>query len=366
MKRKTVEQRTVLLGVVGSHAYRLNIPTSDLDFRGICIGLREHYLGFEKFEQKENGWAKEEGIFDFLDNAEDAVIYELRKYIQLAVDNNPNILELLWLEKEDYRVLTPVGEKLIERRQDFLSTKAKHTFSGYAMAQLKKIEMHRKWLLHPIEECPTPEQFGIIGIEPLSKSEVNAFLEFLYVIIRDRIAFLEVEEEFNSFLEDRLDFKGAIKQYPLPEKALGYVQHLSQCSDNYIQLLQATQRYQSAMNAYKNYQQWKANRNPARAALEATVGYDAKHAMHCLRLLKMGIEILSQGEVIVNRERAGDASLLRAVRSCEYSYEQVMEMANTLLAEMDSHYQTSSLPKSVNKKAMSEFCEELIELQGFS
>jgi hypothetical protein len=44
----------------------------------------------------------------------------------------------------------------------------------------------------------------------------------------------------------------------------------------------------------------------------------------------------------------------------------VMEMATTLLAEMDSHYQTSSLPKSVNKKAMSEFCEELIELQGFS
>jgi uncharacterized protein len=366
MDRRTVEQRTILLSISGSQAYRLNTPTSDQDYKGVCVGLKKHYLGFEKFEQKDGGWSDESGEFAFLDGVKDIVIYELRKYMQLAIENNPNILELLWQDPEDYRVITPVGQKLINNRQAFLCTKAKHSFSGYAFSQLKRIEMHRKWLLNPVEKAPTPEEFGIVGIQPMSKEQMNAFLEFLYVIIQDRIAFSEIEEEFAAFLEQRVDFKGALKQYPLEPDVLGYVKKLTNSSDNFIHLLHATQNYQAAMRAYQNYQQWKANRNPMRSALEAKVGYDAKHAMHCMRLLHMGIEILKEGVVIVNREKAGDAPLLRSVRNCEYSYEQIMAMATESQAELETLYRTSALPKTVDRSAMSELCEELVELQGWN
>ncbi len=366
MDRRTVEQRTILLSISGSQAYRLNTATSDQDYKGVCVGLKKHYLGLESFEQKDSGWAFEPGDFVFLDGVQDVVAYELRKYMQLAIENNPNILELLWQDPEDYRIMTPVGKKLVEHRQAFLCTKAKHSFSGYAISQLRRIEVHRKWLLNPIEKAPTPEEFGIVGVKPMPKEQLNAFLEFLYVLIQDRISFSEIEEEFATFLEKRVDFKSALKQYPLELNVLGYVQNLTGSSDNFIHLLHATQTYQAAMRAYQNYQQWKANRNPMRSALEAKVGYDAKHAMHCLRLLHMGIEILKDGVVIVNREKAGDAPLLRAVRNCEYTYDQIMAMAAESQAELECIYRTSSLPKTVDRVAMSTLCEELVEMQGWN
>ncbi len=42
MKRIEVEQRTILIGLAGSHGYGLNRPDSDLDFRNeLCMELVE-------------------------------------------------------------------------------------------------------------------------------------------------------------------------------------------------------------------------------------------------------------------------------------------------------------------------------------
>ena len=41
----------ILLGLGGSHAYGTNVPTSDLDIRGIAIEKPEELIGYQKFEQ---------------------------------------------------------------------------------------------------------------------------------------------------------------------------------------------------------------------------------------------------------------------------------------------------------------------------
>ena len=53
MNREEVEKRTILLGIVGSQAYRINTATSDIDLKGIAVAKKRHYLGFETFEQKD-------------------------------------------------------------------------------------------------------------------------------------------------------------------------------------------------------------------------------------------------------------------------------------------------------------------------
>src|SRR6478736_1937127 len=100
---------TVIFGKSGSHSYGLNTPESDLDYKGIAIPPREFFHGFmKKFEQVELKKTKDSDI--------EFVIYEIRKFFNLCADNNPNIMELLWLDPSDYLTVTPIGEKIIAAR----------------------------------------------------------------------------------------------------------------------------------------------------------------------------------------------------------------------------------------------------------
>lgn len=361
MKRIEVEQRTIFIGLSGSHGYGLNRIGSDYDYRGVFIASKKYYLGFDSIEQKNDGW-DEPGIFPFIDGSEDTVIYELRKVIQLLAAANPNILELLWLN--EYPVLTEVGKYLIKYRQLFLSRKVKHTYSGYAFAQIKKMETHRKWLLNPPEKKPLPEDFGIKDA-PLNKDELHAFLEYIYNLVRGKIEFLEEAEELYRLLTADIDFKGLLKQHSLPDEALVYSQQLTNSRGDFIRLLQKSQKYQIALREWQAYLSWQKNRNPARAEMERESGFDLKHGMHCIRLLRSGLEILREGKVIVNRNEAGDAAELKAILQGEYSYEQVMKMADDLVAQMDIVYQQSTLLHSPNLAQINELCIELVEMQGW-
>ncbi|MBD2166194.1 nucleotidyltransferase domain-containing protein [Calothrix membranacea FACHB-236] len=363
MKRIIVEQRSILIGLAGSHGYGLNRPDSDFDYRGVFIAPKGYYLGFDRIEQKENGW-DEPGIFSFLDNNKDTVIYELRKILQLLAGANPNVLELLWLG--NYPVLTPVGEHLIKHKQLFLSKKVKHTYSGYAFAQIKKMETHRKWLLNPPQKKPLPSDFGIEDELPLVKDDLNAFLEYLYLLIRGRIEFLEEAEQLYQLLTADIDFKGMLKQYTLPDETLEYTQKLTNSRKDFIRLLQKSQNYQIALREWKAYLSWQENRNPARAEMERKSGFDLKHGMHCIRLLRSGLEILQQGEIIVDRRIAADVDDLKAILHGDYSYEQVMKMAEELVAKMETAYTQSTLPHKPDLKRINELCMELVEMQGWS
>ena len=74
--------------VTGSRLYGTSTPESDTDIRGVFIPPEEYYLGFlNKVEQVE-------------DKVSDVTHWELSKYLKLALDNNPNILELLFVPKE--------------------------------------------------------------------------------------------------------------------------------------------------------------------------------------------------------------------------------------------------------------------------
>jgi predicted nucleotidyltransferase len=362
MKRIEVEQRAIFVGLAGSHGYGLNRPTSDYDYRGVFIAPKRYYLGFDSIEQKDSGW-DEPGIFAFLDHNQDTVIYELRKVLHLLAGANPNVLELLWLT--NYPFLTPIGQHLINHKKLFLSKKVKHTYSGYAFAQIKKMETHRKWLLHPPEKKPLPSDYGIEDEAPLSKDELNAFLEYLYLLIRGKIEFLAESEQLYKLLTADIDFKGMLKQYALADEALEYTQNLTHGRKDFIRLLQKSQSYQIALREWKAYLSWQENRNPVRAEMERSSGFDLKHGMHCIRLLRSGLDILRTGELIVDRRVAGDVEDLKAILKGEYTYEQVMQMAEDLVAQMDVFYEQSSLPNKPDLEQINALCMELVEMQGW-
>jgi uncharacterized protein len=360
MNRLEIENRTILLALTGSRGYGLVTESSDYDYRGVFVATKPYYLGLKEIEHKDSGWTEEEGKFDFL--SKDTTIYELKKFLKLSIDNNPNILELLWFK--NYAHLTDAGKILLQHRQMFLSKRVKQTYTGYGYAQIKKLESHRRWLLDPPTQKPTPADFGFQEIPLLTVSEMNSFLQYLYLLVRDRVQFLEPAKELYNLLTAEIDFKAILKQYYLPEETLAYTQKLAHSSKDFIKLLQLSQRYHKAVQEYKNYQQWQKNRNPARAVMEAKVGYDCKFAMQAIRLLKTGIEVLQTQQLIVDRREAGDAEELLAIKQGQYTYDEVMAIANELYQQLDVAHDASTLPPFVDREAVDCLCVNLVEKQG--
>lgn len=166
-----LKDSTIMLVRSGSHAYGLNVATSDEDFKGVAIPPSEYFHGFNKtFEQAEG-------------RDPDTAIYEIRKFFALATACNPNILDVLFCDDEDCLLVTEEGKLLREHRNEFLSLKAKHTFSGYAFAQLKRIETHRRWILHPPKKKPERVDYGLVP--RLDEKTQNQYGAALAIIKRD-------------------------------------------------------------------------------------------------------------------------------------------------------------------------------------
>ena len=350
MKRRQVERCAVLCTVVGSHSYGINVAGSDMDYKGIFIAPKEYYYGLHTVEQKDRGWLGEEqgtGKFNYLDGNKDVTFYELRKYVKLGVNCNPNILELLYEKEDMYTFISPLGQRLLDNRDLFLSKKVRHSYAGYAHAQIRKIKTHRRWLLDPPKVKPELKDYGLDENTALRKEEHNAFLEFLYTLVKDRVEFYEEADELYDVL-NRIDFKGILRNNPIPDTLLGRVKVMTRSREDFMALLTKTQQYRQALKEWKSYESWKKNRNAERAALERKCGYDSKHAAHCLRLLRMGNEILRGKGVIVYRK--DDGEYLRHVRLGDFPYDAIMSEAEDLEKQLDAHYKSSRLPHSVDTK----------------
>lgn len=300
-----VRKNTIYYARHGSHAYGTNIATSDEDFRGVAVAPKSHVIGFaHTFEQQETK------------GHEDSVIFDLRKFMSLAAECNPNIIEVLFVDDSDVLECTEAGRLLLDHRELFLSKKARFTFSGYATSQLKRIRTHRSYLLSPPDHKPTREEFGL-----------------------------------SARLQITADMMGAMDK--LFEERAGDI------NPNVVELVQKEKQYKSAMDAWNSHEKWKKERNAARADNEAKYGYDTKHALHLVRLLRMCREILTGQGVKVRRQ---DAQELLAIRRGEWSYDELISWAEKEDQEMQGIYETSTLPTAPDIEHLNTLCVQAHEL----
>lgn len=314
---------TILLVKHGSHAYGLNTPTSDLDIKGIVIPPLEYYLGFiKRFEQAES-------------KEPDLVIYDIRKFFELAANCNPNIIEVLWGDDEDILSITIEGIQLRSLRQQFLSKKAKYTFSGYAIAQLKRIKTHKKWLLNPPDHKPTRSEYSLPETTVLAPDQLGAIKSVIGDDWTRKDRFIDIENEV-----------------------------CNQFSSEIMQVYQKERSYHNALTEWHQYQNWITNRNKSRSELEAKYGYDTKHAMHLVRLMRMCREIITTGKVNVKRP---DREELLAIRNGAWGYETLIEWAEKQDKENADLLDSSPLPNEPDRNKLSSLCESIIkEWHGIS
>ena len=80
-------------------------------------------------------------------------------------------------------------------------------------------------------------------------------------------------------------------------------------------------------------------------------GYDVKAAMHVIRLLNEGIELMRSGTITLPRP---EKDLLITIRTGQYgSLERVLTLANTLFLELQQAEAKSELPETVDRVVIS-------------
>jgi uncharacterized protein len=289
----------------GSRAYGLAREGSDEDSRGVVVGPPAWYLGFV-------------GGPEQIEHSSDHVWTEVRKFVRLSAQGNPTLLEMMFTDESDHRVVTREGRVLLDARERFLSRRVEGTFAGYALAQLKRIRTHRRWLLSPPSVEPTRASYGL--------PERTA-------IPRDQHGALEALAE-----------RGELDEAALPP--------------NFLDVLAREKRYRAARREWEQHRQWQRERNPKRAALEAAHGYDTKHAMHLVRLMRMAIEILGEGIVRVRRP---DREELLAVRDGAWSYDELEARCERLRAEITAAAARTSLPAEPDEQALDGLTVSIVE-----
>jgi len=340
-----LSKHTILLVHGGSHAYGTALPTSDRDYRGVAVPPAPYFYGFvNHFEQAE------------MKSPDDTVIFDIRKFFSLAADCNPNIIEVLWQPRSHYRILTAAGHLLLDNRDLFLSRKAKHTFSGYALSQLKRIRTHHRWLQNPPQAAPVRSTYGLPE-RVLVPKEVREFAEsqIQKTIDEWNLDLAPLDDAGKIYVRDRVAAWMTtvdLNERHAAMKAIGLDEH-------FMANLDAERRFHQAQVEWTQYQNWLTTRNPARAELERKYAFDTKHGMHLVRLLRMCREILTTGEVHVFRP---DAAELLSIRNGAWTYEQLVEYADREDKELAELERTSPLPKAPDRNRLDALCIEIVEM----
>lgn len=312
--------RIILMGLGGSYAYGTNNENSDIDFRGITLNLPSDLLGLTEFEQYEDG-------------STDTVIYSFNKIVKLLLECNPNTIELLGLDDDQYLIKTTLGQELLDNKSLFLSKRAAKSFGGYASAQLRRLQ-------NAIARDSMAQQEREQHIYNSVKNALEDFQRKNQMFDKGNIH-IYIDKSHNPEMETEIFIDADYKHLPLRDY------------ENMLGVMNSVIRDYDKIG--------KRNKKKDDNHLN-------KHAMHLVRLFMMAIDILEKGEI--RTHRTDDLELLKSIRRGDFQktdgtyqkefydllsdYEKRLELATvkTTLPDNPDMEKVEKFVEYVNRKAI--------------
>lgn len=219
------------------------------------------------------------------EGAYDCVFYEVRKMVSLLLNCNPNVLSLLWLKDNAIIYKSLLGQRLQDNKDIFVTKKAYHSFNGYAYGQFKRM------------------------------THMNQ----------------EILDDLNTRRVDLVDLGCSVNdgEITLPAGAAE-------------EIIEKKRQYDEMRGKY-----YKGYMGDKRRGLVEKFGYDTKNAAHLIRILRMGIEFLTDGSLQVERE---DKQELLDIKQGLWSLDKVKAESERLFALASEAYVRSPLPPEPDRE----------------
>jgi len=297
--REYAEENRILEITSGSHLYGTNTEESDEDYLGVFMPPTEYVLGLQSVKEVDLGIASK---LESGRNSKDAVdrkLYEFRKFCQLAMANNPNIIEMLFVDEKNIKFVNECGRRLLDIRHLFPSKVAAKKFIGYAHSQRHKMIVKRDHF--------NRLQQGFAMLEKLP----------------DKMCMVEViKEPFNLVRE-------GLGRSELFVKKSSHIHIGDLCFEPAIYVKKARRRIKERLDKVTS-----------RKDLIMKHGFDLKYAAHLIRLLTEGVTLLETGELTFPLHNAQE---LLDIRNGSLTVEQVIEYSEDIESKLDMLLSNSSL-----------------------
>ena len=351
------------------------------------------------------------------DSSNDKCIWEIGRFLELALSSNPTVLEALFVPDDKVIYEHPAIKEIRSHREEFISKKCFSPFGGYAISQIKKAQGQNKkihWDIDsmtrktPMDFCFTfkdqgsqsmQEWLNERGLEQRNCGLVNVpnmpnvfgvYYDWGQHIVLNNITkeyFLNYENySRNPFLktifhcndhnywENYEDIMESIwEKHSTPIG--GYCGIVSPSGDsNEIRfssipkdetpicfMTYNSNAYATHCKEYMEYEDWKKHRNPVRyesnmdgeKSGNPDMMYDTKNISHCFRLMAMAKEIAEGKGVILDRTGI-DRDFLLDVRNRKFGYSELQKRMLQLKDEMDVAINDSTIKEDIDRSAIND------------
>jgi len=316
---ETVAENGKILEVIsGSRLYGTATPNSDEDKLGIFLPSIRYILGIDKVEEVDFSIQFKDAFGKNTKESIDRKFYAYQKFCMLAMQNNPNILELLYPSKDSIIFINDYGKDLIANRDIFLHRGLVGRFLGYAKSQKHKMIIKK-------------DKF----------KEMNIILDFFLSLDPKRtIDHLRENKEFlailNSWAKDNDNSKG----------------HSFRFHDQFLTIgdinLPWNDMIKSAIVKLKE----RVDNGTNRQDLILNYGYDTKFASHLIRLLHEGIELLENQQITFPLTNASE---ILDIKLGKWHLTNIIQYSDDLESKMMELKKTTTLPKKMNRDLVNDF-----------
>lgn len=134
--------------MTGSVAYGVSGDMSDVDIYGFCVPYKEMVFphlggeiqGFGRTGERFNQYQQHHIFNPSNKRSYDLSIFSIIKFFQLCMDNNPNMIDSLFVPQRCVLYCSQMGEHVRANRREFLHAGSYYRFKGYAYSQKNKLK----------------------------------------------------------------------------------------------------------------------------------------------------------------------------------------------------------------------------------
>lgn len=274
----------IFKGITGSKLYGTDTPDSDEDYTGVFMPNLDILFGLESCDSVDESLISKDSSGKNTAEAVDMIYHNYYKFVKLAMDNNPNILEILFTPSSKILHVDKYGfgKTLLKNRHLFPYRGLIGKFVAYSRAQKHKMTIKT-------------DSFTLL--ETVLDFLSNTTEILLQQVVPELCSIGCKADKNNLYISDLT--------FPLG-----------------VTVKKVRQSIERRLKTFSS-----------RGALISRYGFDCKFGSHLIRLLLEAKELLSTGDLEFPLKERG---LILDIKQGKYSLEQVLTMSENLEKDIDS------------------------------